>query len=321
MTLTEPTSDMAFDRFLRSCVEPALGPIDGWTRRLHPRVSSMPLHQVDLVMASGNHQQLVCKSTSSASLPAETKRARPARGRHHRREAFMYERVLDAEVWGTPRCLGIDPVHQWLLLSDVGGVPLAEVGDLEAWADAARWLARFHADPQVHRDALDAPLTTFDEFWADGVWSDFLAHAPMERLAAVSRVRAWFDLAVQHVSGGPLVVVHGEFFASNVHAITTDEGSTIAPVDWESAAWGTPEWDLAQLCAGFDPAERDCLLDAYRREAEPRGNGWSAPRIAAARTLVSLAQLGRPVGCEPLERRLDWWNELCTAGPHLEGLP
>jgi aminoglycoside phosphotransferase (APT) family kinase protein len=45
----------------------------------------------------------------------------------------------------------------------------------------------------------------------------------------------------------PLTLVHGDFVAKNLRVRNSQEGPILLPLDWETAGWGVPAADLAQV--------------------------------------------------------------------------
>ena len=89
--------------------------------------------------------------------------------------------------------------------------------------------------------------------------------------------------------GSPTTVIHGEFYPSNVLRV----GDAIRPVDWESAAVGAGEIDLASLVEGWpEKLARECV-ENYRGIRWPQGAPASFERVLdAARVYLALRWLG-----------------------------
>jgi thiamine kinase-like enzyme len=132
----------------------------------------------------------------------------------------------------------------------------------------------------------------------------------------LNTVAAGFHELINQLLESPPTVIHGEFYPHNV--LVRSDG--IYPVDWETAALGPGEIDLASLTEGWPPeVVRECEQQ-YCKERWSNGGppaGWRAtldtarlywlfrwlgdrPRWAAAEKsltrLDSLEGLGRRLG-------------------------
>src|SRR5207248_4975347 len=115
-------------------------------------------------------------------------------------------------------------------------------------------------------------------------------------LAGPGRERLpWMHVLRQRASGwaaallaAPLTVIHGEYYPHNVLV----RGGEVYALDWESAAVGAGEIDLATLTEGW-PVEtvRQCE-QAYRRARWPGGPPADfEQRLAAARLYLAFRWL------------------------------
>ncbi len=89
------------------------------------------------------------KDLSHGSLAPEAARAKPRSLHDPLREIRVYRELLDGAGLGTPEFYGesTDPStgRHWLFIENVEGDVLWQVGELETWAAAARWLADLHS--------------------------------------------------------------------------------------------------------------------------------------------------------------------------------
>ena len=153
---------------------------------------------------------------------------------------------------------------------------------------AAAWIGRFHAEVPV--PAWNG-LTTYDSGYYAG-W----AERTLEFAAGSSRRAPWlaqlcagFVELAPELAAEPAVVVHGEYTLKNV---LVHEG-TIRPSDWESAAIGIGELDIAALTDHWPGISPDCE-HAYREARWPggEGDGGFERRLALARLYTQLRWLG-----------------------------
>jgi Ser/Thr protein kinase RdoA (MazF antagonist) len=153
----------------------------------------------------------------------------------------------------------------WLFLERVFGHPLSEEGDLAVWEKAAGWLGRFHRR-QAHLIADVCPewgLINMDACELARWW-------PRARVALHARGEHRLDSVlangseyVEQLARLPRTVLHGDFYASNI-LVSGGGGERICPVDWDRAAVGPGELDLAALLAGaWSDGDRQALARAY----------------------------------------------------------
>src|SRR5206468_6374082 len=87
---------------------------------------------------------------SPAALLPCAQKARPEFLRAPRREIEVYRQILAGRRLGTAQYVASVADSRrgryWLFLERVPGVALWQVGDFASWRNAARWLARLHAE-------------------------------------------------------------------------------------------------------------------------------------------------------------------------------
>jgi hypothetical protein len=142
---------------LSAALEQALARHFGAPRRLHRlrrRVSayssSCTIENLEVELDRGQKLRLVFKNLSPAALLEGAKRVRPGFLYEPQREILTYERILDPQRLGSAVCYGsvssVEQERYWLFLERVTGPLLWQVGRMEAWEQAARWLARLHSE-------------------------------------------------------------------------------------------------------------------------------------------------------------------------------
>jgi hypothetical protein len=151
MGLTEGSGPS--DTELRQAVEQALTASGtGMPAEIHRRPSeyrtSFPLEELDLTLEDGAELRLAFKQLDWDCLGEEARLAKPRFLHDPGREPAMYESVLAPAKISAPRYYGaaIDPEapRHWLFVEWVEGRELYQVGDLDLWCAAARWLAETH---------------------------------------------------------------------------------------------------------------------------------------------------------------------------------
>jgi hypothetical protein len=292
--------------------------------------SSFAIEDVELVFADGTVVALVLKDLGPDSLLAEAARVKPAFLFDPRREIETYRNILGPYGLGAPKMIGAvvdDAAHRYLLLLEkVEGVPLWQVGDLEAWRAAARWQAATHARLACDAVALAAParLLRYDKAyyarWRDRAESA-LTHAPSHDAHRLVRV---YSTVISLLIRMKRTFIHGEFHASNVLVESLPAGVRITPVDWEMAALGPGLMDLADLTAGkWTPAQRETMVDAYREAAAAAGAVTWADfecELAYCRLHRAIQWLSwSPDWSPPREHAQDWLGEALLLCDFLDG--
>ena len=115
-------------------------------RRPWPYHSSLPMEELDL-----DGVRLLLKD-----LAGSGDLLRPALAPQPHREIAVYRDVLQPlGLDGPARVAAADETSAgWLVLELIEGTPLWQIGELETWQEAARWLARLHALDVPHNECL-----------------------------------------------------------------------------------------------------------------------------------------------------------------------
>lgn len=290
-------------------------------RRPSPYRTSFPLEELDVTLEDGTGLRLAFKQLGWSTLDEEARLAKPRFLHDARREAAVYASVL-APTLGAPRYFGSldDPAEDrhWLFVEWVEGRELYQVGELELWKEAARWLARAHLAlaRDLDRHVEIGHLVEYDAryYWR---W--------MERageFAAASDSLGWlggrYGLVVEALVEMPKTVLHGEFYASNVLVAGGKSAPRVAPIDWELAASGPGLIDLAALVSGdWGDEDREAIVDAYR--AAPGMGDFSLRQLDFARLHLAVQWLGwaPPAWVPPEGQRHDWLAEALALAERL----
>ena len=288
-----------------------------------PNRSSFVVDDIDVCFDDGTTLELVAKAAHWDGLSPEGRRAKPRFLWDPERERASYEALLSPRQIGSARYFGsyVDPSgERYLLLERITGTPLWQHGDLDAWREAARWLARMHLHIGVDRAAgsrAAAHLIKYDrqfyERWISR--ADSFHRRDSRRLRPlIERYRR----VVEALLAEPVTFIHGEFYAANVLVAPRESraGFVVRPVDWEMAALGPAAIDLACLVAGhWTDDERADVADAYGRERDLHGDR-SFRQATALQTLdyglihLCLRNLGWARDwAPPLDRAYDWLAE------------
>ena len=248
------------------------------SRRPSAYATSAPIEELDVSFEDGSSLALVFKALGDVALSDTARRAKPAFLREPLREMSVYRQILQTEWLGTATYYGavIDGARDrfWLFLERVPGVGLYQVGEMEIWKDAARWLARLHSNfgPGIESWKKEAPLLRYDAALYR-VWLD-RARSFMGPREEGGHFLGWlaerYDRVVERLSALPVTFLHGEFYASNVLADTSGGQTRVCPVDWEMAAAGPGLIDLAALVTGgWSEEARMSLARAYHEALDP----------------------------------------------------
>src|ERR1043166_4126539 len=290
------------ERRLRAALDSAGGsqePVIVLKRTPTHDMSTFPNEIVTCRLPGGRKRRVFVKYGAGRGHPAFGHRGNIAY------EAQVYQRVLRALPEFRPKCLGAhtDPrtggSALFLEYAD-RCVPLSEASwkrracQPRPMALTARWLARFHAhhQPRASGPSL-AFLKRYDAAYYRG-WAQrtFAFARPLQpRFPWLSELRARGDAWFAPLLSATPTVIHGEFFAKTV--LVRDK--KLFTLDWESAAVGPGEIDLAMLTdgEGWPPKPVRCWAQSYRRARWP----VSAPAefnrtLAAARLYVQFRWLG-----------------------------
>ena len=267
----QPSADVR-----RRQVEALLGR-DVATVRVAPGAyrSSCAVHDVEVTFAGGTIRQLVLKDLGHDALLPEARRVKPAFLLDPVREIEVYRRVLAPFGVAAPALIGAladEASHTYLLLLEsVPGLPLWQVGEVDVWRAAARWLAATHAQlaPAAPSLAGAARLLRYDAAYY-GRWLERAGALQGASGVGATVLRA-YERVIPRLLAMPPTFIHGEFHPSNV-LVEASEPARIRPVDWEVAALAPGLMDLADLTAGkWSASEREGMERAYREELADRG--------------------------------------------------
>lgn len=263
------------------------------SRRPFEYRSSAPLAELE---ADG--RALLLKDLSRSSLTDRARAGKPDFLHDPRRELEVYRSLLAGAGLGTPELAAAvsDPERDryWLIVEQVPGTELYQVGELERWEEALRWLARFH-DRFVDVSPAEF-LVRYDRSYFE-LWP-----------ARAGQSLAGYERVVERLAALPTTLVHGELYASNV---LIEEGR-VCVVDWELAGIGPGILDVAALTTGWAEPDRSTFAESYRSAlVDPPDPGRFAGDLACADLHLALQWLGwSPGWTPPPEHARDWRAEL-----------
>jgi thiamine kinase-like enzyme len=302
-------------------------------RAPYPYSSSWWLEEITLGLDDKSRITLVFKDLVRETTGSAAGRVKPAFVTDPAREPWVYQNVLmeatlgPPSLWAAVTDFAVD--RHWLFLERVNGVPLAEVGNRDAWCAAAEWLGRFHATASVRR-SLHGPLLrhskAYHRRWLARAVSAAMENArasdaAREKLVRLRSLASAHERATEAVLSAASSLIHGEFYPSNVLIEQTGATFAVHPVDWEMTAVGPPLLDLAALMSGrWSADDRIAMATAYREGARSEGVrcpmlGELLASVAACRLLLAVQWLGWSAEwTAPADHQNNWLEEaeLCA---------
>ena len=294
--------------------------------------SSHRLEDVTVRLDDGTSLQLVLKPLGPGALLDDADVVKPKFLYDPMREPAAYD-LLAASGISVPRYVGFGREgaggHFFLLLEKAPGVPLWQVGEPEAWREAARWLGTMHSR-LMHAPGLRkvGPLLCYDRTFFD-VWPRRVMEltagdsACDDRFRTLGRIVDHYSRVVERLVRIPTTMVHGEYYPSNILIDSAGTAPRVLPVDWEMAGVGPGLLDLADLAAGtWTDAERESMVRSYTAVLD---SGLAPPpeefdtALDACRLHKAIQWLGWSRSwVPPAEHRHDWLGEALRLGEKLK---
>jgi hypothetical protein len=248
----------------------------------HLRPGSFPNETAVCRFASGELLRVFCKCSKRVAAPAHRHRSGLAY------EAEVYRRLLRPFPESSAELIGS-------LEGDAGGITVLYLEEIQDalrvsrtprgnMARASAWIGRFQADGRrALTDGRADILTRYDSlYYRQWAWRALALNGPLRHESPwlPELCRVFSEELVPGLTDAEQTVIHGELYPNNVLA----RGETIYPVDWESAAVGPGEIDLASLVEGWPEADRTRCVAAYRhaRWSDGAPSGHLAALDAAA---------------------------------------
>lgn len=233
-------------------------------RTPNPYESSFPMEIVTCRVGDAPPLRLLCKYAAGFEHNAHGHRG----GIEH--EVAVHRSVLQplgaqvARVFGSYR----DPASRdvWMAAEYLDeAVRVNKAEDTRAIVMAARWAARFHAAAEEYVASTPSPVllrydAAYYRGWAERTWR--FASARRDEFPWLETLCRRFSGIGEELAAAPQTVIHGEYYPRNVLFV----GGIIRPVDWESAAIGVGEIDLAMLVDEWPEEIVRTCEEAYRHE-------------------------------------------------------
>ena len=220
---------------------------------------------VDTLQIPGKGRKTAVYRLRGAGCEGSPVIAKLARTERVGAERAIYQDVLPHVPLPTLRFYGVTPddsssERMWIFVEDAGDLPYRSA-QTDHRALAARWLGRLHATvaqldrrprlpargPDRYRDELRSTSQTIRE----NSGNPTLTAGDHEVLHAILACLDAIDARWEHITVPcgrfPATVVHGDFAERNLRCRAVDSGTVLMPFDWETAHWGCPAVDLAQV--------------------------------------------------------------------------
>ncbi|MGI8430320.1 MAG: aminoglycoside phosphotransferase family protein [Solirubrobacteraceae bacterium] len=269
--------------------------------------SSHPSEVVHCTLESDESLTLLCKTGPSR----DQDRWGLVRGLQY--EAAVYREVL-TEQDPTPRFYGSweDPQSgkTWLFLQYLGDGWRLDLGPETAIVDAAQAIGRLHRDVPEQQRSLSL-LNRYDAQYFEQCLSESAPRVArwQECLPSIDQMMARFKHEFEVLLSAPQTIVHGEFTPHNV--VWAEERPYF--IDWEEAAIGAGEIDLACLTDDWDEDLVDQAAAAYVAARWPEGPPHDFQRALQAARLYWmfrwLADADESDSAEDVEWMMDRFSE------------
>lgn len=210
-------------------------------------------------------------------------------------EVKVYRHVLQPSEASTPTFYGAysdrEAGRTWLVLEYLTRSRAVGKASLEAIRAAARWIGRFQTVHAARARSSTRFLTVYDAAYYQG-WARRTAQFAAPLLQQFPWLRPlcerWEEAAVALAAWQP-TIIHGEYYPHNILL----QRGRIRPVDWETAAIGAGEIDLATLTEGWSRDVASRCERAYQRARWPDGPPSDFQRVLdLARVYVQFRWLG-----------------------------
>jgi thiamine kinase-like enzyme len=266
--------------------------------------ASFPAEIVSCRLGDGRELRLLCKYSVGRDRDPHGHRGGLAR------ELQVYRSVLARDPGTTAHLYGAYEAELdgevWLFLQYLdNGIHLEKSGDPRALPRAASWIGGFHARHEGGDGAAVGGIESYEENYYLG-WSRRTArfaeplHGDFPWLPDAC---ARFPEVVAVLSDTPATLIHAEYHVTNI----LFRGGTVYPVDWESAAIGPGEIDLAALTERWP--EIDVVEACERAYAHARWGGRRPETFGQTMIAARMYLMFRWLGDRPewtTHERLRW---------------
>ena len=234
-------------------------------RKLYDYRSTSPVEIISFRLNNGEIKYLFCKYSGNHTQYSNGHRG----GVEY--ETTIYKNILSKIPLQSALFYGIyrEKSKDTILVIDYlkGSKLLKDAHTLQNFAKAAAWIGGLH---KMYESNPPKGIKLYDnEYYL--IW----LKAVENMLEKLSRMHQWLPSVCSYfrenlhlLSGSAQTFIHGEYYTKN---ILVKKGA-IYPIDWESAAIGPGEIDLASLVEDWDEERKNIALEKYIQARWPDGN-------------------------------------------------
>ena len=185
-------------------------------------------------------------------------------------ETKVYQKVLNKQSLSSPRFYGAykGKDKRCLIVQYLKGSKLLKDDhDPHHFAKAAAWIGTLHKNHAANTPtSIKKYDTAYYLVWLEAV--EKIANAFGDKYTWLPVVCEWFRENLHLLLNGPQTFIHGEYYTKNILV----RRGNIYPIDWESAAIGAGEIDLASLVEGWDYKRQRVAIKEYIKARWPGGD-------------------------------------------------
>lgn len=215
-------------------------------------------------------------------------------------ETEIYRRILQPLGVSVPEFAGAETDsltgETALILGFVEDAVRLDCVEIESVVAAARWIGNFHRINESRTGQFAAVVNRYDAaYYLQWAQRALELNGGVGSTPWLPAVCARFPELAAEMLAAPATLIHGEYYPHNILAV----GESIVPLDWESAAIGMGEIDLASMVEGWPDEDCRACRAAYQQARWPAGvpDGYER-RFTLACIYWMFRWLGDPLGEE-----------------------
>jgi hypothetical protein len=241
-------------------------PIEIISRTSFKETSTFPVEIIECKTATGKTENLFCKYLAGMGPNNFGHRG----GVDY--EAQVYQQILKSAPFPTVKFFGrceLDSKGESMFVIDFLGPALRikYTGDPYVTNYAAEWLGKFHHHFAGKKYEF---LTIYDRKyylqWPEKFRT--LTKKYNDRIKWFSAIADFFESNIDKLCDDTQTIIHGEYYPKNILI----KDGIIFPIDWESAAFGAGEIDVASITEGWDEEFTANVIKHYVANRWPDGN-------------------------------------------------
>ncbi len=238
-------------------------PFEILSRKVSIHSSTFPAEIIECRIPSGACVKLLCKYLSDCEHNCFGHRG----GIEY--EGRVYDEVLrniplsTAKYYGS--CKDTENNEVWLVIEYLEGCisikdskELDPAAKLDLFAKAATWIGNLHRLQESNAPSFIKKYNaSYYNLWVEAIHSD--GQRLKKHFLWLQNVCDYFQKNLYLLTDSTQTLIHGEFYPGNV----LFKNNLIYPIDWESAAYGPGEIDLATLIHGWDETRMKIAIENY----------------------------------------------------------